>query len=196
VSKPFRPAKNVISSAVFSPIVGHVQLGYERHLNHRRSVVVKFGLMNVTALPARHVQGLTGQYLRLGYKFVLLPRQASLGIQGIPRSPLEGLYLRPELLLAHSRYPDYFYQKVYKDGSLSYVETTYTARSVAVGSALNVGYQAIFWRRLSIDFSVGMGIGFAIDDGQNQGTEPYYYGFWMIENRLALASNLAFGFAF
>jgi hypothetical protein len=180
----FRDKKNILSTPILSPLLGHVQLGYTRYLQPRRQFSVRLGLMNVFGVK----EDFHGQYLKVGPKLMMGSEKAAHQKRGLPQPLMQGLYLHPELLFAWAQFRDYSWPHGW-NGSVAY-----TAHAVAVAATVSIGYQAIFWNHLSLDTGIGLGVGFTTDNASDREAGPFYYGFVAAPLSLSFTDRIAFAF--
>jgi hypothetical protein len=142
--------KDIIKFTTFTPIKNYLVLGYERHIRKQQSAEVKVGFIGVNQeeyeLPA------SGAFGSISYKFIIKPDE----IPKKPRSPLHGLYFRPEF--AFGSYDHIYTHETYR-GSNSRPEIETSKHHVSYQCfVLNFGKQWIS-NGVVIDLFTGLGIG-------------------------------------
>lgn len=140
------PKDKILKVAFFSPLVGHLGLGYEQLLKPGISIDTRVGLIGV-GVPET-VDGNSGFYIGGGPKFML---GQDWHLEGMRQThPLRGTYFKPELVFSY-----------YRNNDIGTISGDPASRS-AVGGALllNFGKQWILADIISLNLSAGLGYGF------------------------------------
>ncbi len=195
--------KNAYKVSFLSWAAGYTTLTYEHSLKPGASYEAKLGIIglgrneklyNGTGNSTVSQKGVT---LGFGYKFIHKPdfysarqRYAHL---------LKGGYIRPEVNI--SSYGENTYKYTYTGTNTTY--TTQRAKTFVGSLLLSFGKQYIFDNKFLIDFSVGVGTGFANHTNPNtisiggvidqSSTYTSHYGNTVLPNNMALSMGLNIG---
>ena len=177
--------KNAIKVNWISPIVGFLAVGYEKSIQPGRSMEYEVGFIGI----GNQIENTSGVYLATGLKYFELPDFNSKRLKY--SHILKGRYIKPQAFLAIYGYDSYnFYTNRTEDYSV-----------VAGALIMNVGKQTVFANTFLLDFSLGVGYGFNIQNGSNGVNEyprMYHYGFAVLSEEvpLAVAAKFKIGYLF
>lgn len=181
--------KNAFKAGLFSPLVGALNLGYEKSLKPGQSIEGTIGFIGLGTDNAGSNPG--GAYLKAGYKFISTP---DFKMKGMRYSHiLKGAYVRPEISFS-------FYQDNIE--SYDFTMNTYetTRESIAAGALMiNFGKQWVFGDAFLIDLFVGLGYGFdnmkSVTNNEYLNGPTYHYGF-AVGSEIPIASTVGFKIGF
>lgn len=145
--------QNDIKMAILSLGSGSTRLSYERAIGEQNTFEATVGLISLGWDIMNHAHPV-GAGLKFAYKWTLLPQKGL-------ATPLAGLYVKPEIQLAH-------FTNRYDPESNSRYPFVETQSTVLLGE---VGYQLIL-RWFVFDIYAGLGVGLHHSEGYESGGTP------------------------
>ncbi len=180
--------KSALKLNFLSPLFENLAFSYEHSIRPGRSFETELGLIGL-GFNTDDYEKSSGIHVAAGYKFIRTPDFYSRRMKYA--HILKGGYVKPQVLLSiyKTEYEDYF-----GSGPIT------RERNVVSGAfVINLGKQVIYDNSFLIDYSVGVGYGFA--SVSNDNGEGYYwnanqYGFLLVEDDFPLVFkfNLKIGF--
>lgn len=138
------PKTKSVKFSFFSPLVGHLGLGYEQLIRPGITLDTRVGIIGVGVEGAHN--GNSGVYIGVGPKFLL---GQDFHLEGMKQThPLRGTYFKPEIAFS-------VFGRKEDDGSGRDKVSAYSGALL-----LNFGKQLIVAEIISLDFSFGAGYAF------------------------------------
>lgn len=134
------PPKNVFKVDFISPFFNHLTIGYEKCIKVGTNLDVKAGIIGFRI--SESVEYAEGFLVKAGIKFIWTTNSIKRGLKYT--HPLNGKYVKPELIYSHF---DTFGEKG---------KVTYDNFALAV----NFGNQYILWETITLDYYAGLGYGY------------------------------------
>lgn len=202
--RTFLDRKQAVTVDILAPALDHFTAGYQRSLKkgvilHADLGLIGLGVSRRQNVYSEDITRLRGGLFRLGVSFMLPRRPAR--VSNVRREhPLNGWYMRPEILL--SGWTEHRTHHLY--GNPYMVETT-TGKDMASLALVTVfGRQLLIGRRCVLDMFAGMGYGIQWENGElpedngvGGGREySFTHLFTGSYSPLALTGGLRFGYVF
>ncbi len=194
-----RNLNNVLKLNLCSPALGFTQITYERNVSENRNIELGLGIIGL-GYDFLWVDA-KGFNLRAGYKFMLNKNSSN---------KFKGWYLKPEVFFAT-------YTKLIdtvpflsglefdfmKKSSSEDDNPIFYKRMTTFSALANIGYQWVFWKRLTLDVNFGLGVNICSpvtnqDDFFNFSI-GYMYGVFTDDRKViapAASGSLRIGFVF
>lgn len=194
-----RNLNNVLKLNLCSPALGFTQITYERNISENRNIELGLGIIGL-GYDFLWVDA-KGFNSRAGYKIMF---------KDISNTKFKGFYFKPEIFFAT-------YEKIFdtvpflsglefnfmKKSSSEDDNPIFYKRMTTFSALANIGYQWVFWKRLTLDVNFGLGVNICSpvpnqDDFFNFSI-GYMYGVFTDDRKViapAASGSLRIGFVF
>ena len=167
---------HAIKVDLFSPLLNHFTIGYERKLNLGINLELKVSIIGTNV--SKFINHSEGFFIKGGIKYIRLSDSFSKGLKYI--HPLKGSYFKPEIIFGQ-------YKKDEKNKVILY--THYVIDMV-------FGKQYLLSKTIALDYYGGAGIGIQKSSMDNDFTYAYSHIFLGKKIPLIITGGLTVGFVF
>ncbi len=185
--------KNAIKFDFISPLTGNTTFGYEHSIKPGRSVEATLGIIGMGVQVGDMNAG--GLFVKGGYKFIKDP---DFYLRGMRYAHiLKGSYVKPEIALG--LYSCRNYNRKYNGGYYDhdgywhpYDEISPKRENVFSGTIqIVLGKQWVFDNVFLVDYSVGLGYGFAVrSESPNDAGPSYHFGYVITPTELPMSFSM------
>ena len=143
----------VIKTAIFAPLVNHLEFGYEQALNNKIILDGDLGIIGPSV--SNFDQNASGLYFKAGTKFFFNP---DFMVEGMFRyNDFQGTYFEPQLIYSSFGYDVLSY--TYNPNTGNSTSQTYRGTSNSWALSMNLGRQWVLANVLSLNLFGGVGYG-------------------------------------